>query len=903
MRKILSLVLVLAMVLSSFAFAAVDVNTVGQELKDLGVLKGDNAGNLNPDQNLTREQALVVLARLMGKEDEAAATTVKSSFADVPTDSYYAPYVAYAELNGWTNGKAVGVFGYMEDATMAMMATYHVRALGYTVTTLEEGVAKATELKILTDVTAAAGATITRGEVFVMMNNTLNTPKMGETQALVYALGLKTVPAPTVVEVKSVTATNLKQLVVNFTGVVESAGDEDNYTLTTDGTAVLDADSDFALAEDGMSVTITLTTAAEQQDLVDLEIEGVVEDDTTIEDIEFLDMTIPTATSAEVVGIDTIKVFFSEPMNAGIETAANYVVKDADGDKLYVKSVVAGTNNMSANVEIFADLSGDVTVEVSGVKDYQGYTAPKATLAVTVVVDETAPTVVGFKDAEPNNVTLIFDNEIEVAGYDADAADPDANVDLENFYHTNTSNIASAVELDGNELTLTFSDDNKMPVGTVYTYVAADSVNDLWDNDNDKIATTITVVVDEIAPVVVGDVDVTGQSTAEVTYSEDIVKGDDFELTVLENGKESDVTATATIDDEVLEITFSEDIYGDFQIVIEDVEDVQGNEAAKATLDFTVEDETAPDEEDFTATIYDADEADQLVVVDFGEEMNADDIANKALYFFGDTTLDDDDVTITIINDGEAVEIEIPASVADVDALDILTIGRVRDAAGNKLETLTATVELIDGDEPTLDATVEQTAVDTITVTVDGEELVDIDVNAITFQAAGSDLGIAKVKTGLNSDGETVITYTLSEDLTTDVKTTSGAAVVTYSIDVDAGSNKYGQDLATTAGAVVADACAPEVDTILYDTDSEGTTIVITFTEDLDAAYFADAGKNGFSVSGGTLTSALRTGTNEVTLTGEDFTVNTNVSYNGTSGLVDSADNDLEAFTITDALD
>ncbi|MCK5762534.1 MAG: S-layer homology domain-containing protein, partial [Clostridiales bacterium] len=97
----------------------------------MGLLKGDQNGDLNEDVALTRAEMMVVLARLYGVEDEAMAFPLPSTFTDVAVDAWYAPYVAYAQLEGWTVGYGDGTFGPEDAVTEQMVATFMLRALGY----------------------------------------------------------------------------------------------------------------------------------------------------------------------------------------------------------------------------------------------------------------------------------------------------------------------------------------------------------------------------------------------------------------------------------------------------------------------------------------------------------------------------------------------------------------------------------------------------------------------------------------------------------------------------------------------------------------------------------------------------------------------------------------------------
>ena len=93
MKKVLSFVLVLAMVLGSvtMAFAANysdDAAITNKEavavLSAAGVLEGDSNG-FRPADGLTRAEGAAIVARmLLGKAEAAKLTTVVGPFSDVP---------------------------------------------------------------------------------------------------------------------------------------------------------------------------------------------------------------------------------------------------------------------------------------------------------------------------------------------------------------------------------------------------------------------------------------------------------------------------------------------------------------------------------------------------------------------------------------------------------------------------------------------------------------------------------------------------------------------------------------------------------------------------------------------------------------------------------------------------
>ena len=84
-----------------------EAQEAAQTLHDLGLFKGtgtDVSGNPIFDLNRapTRAEAVTMLVRLLGKEDEALAGDWNTPFTDVA--DWAKPYVGYAYANGLTAG-------------------------------------------------------------------------------------------------------------------------------------------------------------------------------------------------------------------------------------------------------------------------------------------------------------------------------------------------------------------------------------------------------------------------------------------------------------------------------------------------------------------------------------------------------------------------------------------------------------------------------------------------------------------------------------------------------------------------------------------------------------------------------------------------------------------------------
>jgi hypothetical protein len=137
-KRLCALLLAVALCLElvPMALAADSTATQAAEtLYSLGLFKGTGTDkNGNPvfelDRTPTRYEAVTMLVRLLGKEDEAQAGTWQTPFTDVA--EWAKPYVGYAYANGLTAGTSATTYDGDENATVSQYLTFVLRALGYT---------------------------------------------------------------------------------------------------------------------------------------------------------------------------------------------------------------------------------------------------------------------------------------------------------------------------------------------------------------------------------------------------------------------------------------------------------------------------------------------------------------------------------------------------------------------------------------------------------------------------------------------------------------------------------------------------------------------------------------------------------------------------------------------------
>ncbi|MDI9496466.1 MAG: S-layer homology domain-containing protein, partial [Bacillota bacterium] len=185
MKKVLSLVLVIAMILSSFSFAFAanfedvegDYEKAINTLVGLGVVTGYEDGTFKPERIVTRAEMAKLIVEILGYGDLVAGS--KSNFAD--TQGHWADsWIALAAGRGLVVGTGDGNFTPDRQVSYDEAITMIVRALGYTddcnelkgMTWPTNFKVKAADLKLTKDV-KIVGTGADRGGVAQLLFNAL----------------------------------------------------------------------------------------------------------------------------------------------------------------------------------------------------------------------------------------------------------------------------------------------------------------------------------------------------------------------------------------------------------------------------------------------------------------------------------------------------------------------------------------------------------------------------------------------------------------------------------------------------------------------------------------------------------------------------------------------------------
>ncbi|MEK5485153.1 Ig-like domain-containing protein [Lysinibacillus sp. FSL M8-0355] len=619
------------------------------------------------------------------------------------------------------------------------------------------------------------------------------------------------------------TATNLKQVVVEFDGKVDpsTAGEKGNYTLT--GTNSPEVDS-VIVAEDGRSVTLNVVTNLENQAEYKLAVNNIKAGDKVInaKDLKFkpLDNTVPTVAKVEALGNKTIRVHFSEPVKSA--TTSQFKI---DG------KVVVGNISTKLNTVIIklssALTDGEHTLTAEGTQDYNNFKTVQADTKFNVVEDKTAPTVASVVSASFEKVVLKFSEPVE-------------QVFASNVYWMQggaKKQAASVKQLTDDTYEFTFNGDNKL-VYTTDLYVT--NVKDYSGNVIDKdTKVQVTPVVDLTRPEVISagiNKDNNKQVVIKFTKSLDTDTAKKAANYVIKDkdGKTQPISTTVDVSkDKEVTLTLLGNIKdnADYTLSITGVADntTMKNVMLPYTTTLSVKDVTPPKFEG--ATLLNKNQ----IFVSFNEVMATSgdgSIVETDKYEITDSKGNKLKITgFDVTQDAKGVILTLNETITDHNGYKV-KVSLVKDLAGNHLEGYTKTHDLGKQGDTTID-TVKATAKDKVEVVFTNAIQ---SLNQGDFKIEGYDIAHHEI----SSNGKTV-TFTLKTDLKEHVNGETLKLEVKDPSTVDVLGKKIAPISKTITDKIKA--------TVKEITKVEGsdTKIKITFNEAVQVTDI-DAAKNDFIV-------------------------------------------------------
>ena len=187
LKRVLSLGLTAAMIsglmimgtsAASYADVTSEDNVEAIEvLQAVGVMVGDENGDFNPDEYVTRNEMAVVMSNLLAL-NVSNFTSSSIPFTDVP--DWAAPYVAACYADGITSGTSATTYGGDQTVTASEAALMMLKALGYFQYSSDFGsdwqlsaVRQASSIDLYEGIDAGASSAMTRNDVAQLALNTL----------------------------------------------------------------------------------------------------------------------------------------------------------------------------------------------------------------------------------------------------------------------------------------------------------------------------------------------------------------------------------------------------------------------------------------------------------------------------------------------------------------------------------------------------------------------------------------------------------------------------------------------------------------------------------------------------------------------------------------------------------
>lgn len=169
-RKLLSLVLAFSLLASLPlpSVQAADTADAVSLVQALGIMTGDENGNLNLDRNVTRAEFAKMLVNASSLKNSSASAGY-SLFKDIKSGHWASGYIKIAVEQNWFNGYLDGTFRPNNPITFEEAATVSLRLLGYTAADLTGAypmaqISKFESLDLHDGFSAARGQYMTRND-------------------------------------------------------------------------------------------------------------------------------------------------------------------------------------------------------------------------------------------------------------------------------------------------------------------------------------------------------------------------------------------------------------------------------------------------------------------------------------------------------------------------------------------------------------------------------------------------------------------------------------------------------------------------------------------------------------------------------------------------------------------
>lgn len=456
-----------------------------------GILEGKNAEKklFDPSGNVTVQELAAVLVRALKLEvptetNNSAADWAKGYVQAAINGGYLAEGINY-QANATRSQAVVAAYAFYEANQVPTVSKYEVKDSKNVEFTMSDGEV----VKVALEKALEANK---ETEVKFTYKDKEYTHKV-------------TYVTTVAQKVESVSAKNLKEVVVVFDGTVEKKSAENKLNYEVKDQKV----DSVKLSDDKKTATILLqegTTLTNQKES-EVKVKNVKNEDATktIEQtVKFTPVDVQIPEIKEVVGLGTsaFKVVFSEPVQkSDVYASSNYKV---DG-----VSVSGNVEYSYPNVAIInASLpTGDHKLTVSNIRDYSGLKIAPVEQAFTIAQDTVAPEVVSIKSNDLTEVEIEFNESIKT---------------WSKVYHGVSGNTGVVTKRD-NKLIVTFSKPLSLAENTVYIEGVTDYSGNKANREA-KVNPTLDTERPTVNKVEVKQDDVTGYHYLEIQFSKKVSK-------------------------------------------------------------------------------------------------------------------------------------------------------------------------------------------------------------------------------------------------------------------------------------------------------------------------------------------------------------------------------------------
>lgn len=131
MKRIISVIILMLLISQSAVYASEISPDVMFEITSLGIMQGDEQGDLHPDEFVKRSEFAAVMIRLLGYDSLRDSLSGSVSYQDVPAEHWAGGYISAVTEIGLMNGYSTEAFGPDDNVSYEQTVKTMVAALGY----------------------------------------------------------------------------------------------------------------------------------------------------------------------------------------------------------------------------------------------------------------------------------------------------------------------------------------------------------------------------------------------------------------------------------------------------------------------------------------------------------------------------------------------------------------------------------------------------------------------------------------------------------------------------------------------------------------------------------------------------------------------------------------------------